>query len=354
MPLIILQMSYQEVNILSARDSKEILDATIIEGECYKGDLTTHMLAVEGLSPEYKFTIDRVNVYLSLPYFIEQGRLGVVGFVEKDGNIFARSFYRSNSQGVWRYLPYYGLDGGEISNYGKGFSEDSITLPLQAQNILAQISYGRMAHPYNPDLISVGTIYAASSYESDLIERYWTGHPDFKKWDAQRWIEARKSPYQLEVSYEPVKLKGNFYTNDVRGYQKHVPEEVVFNNPDQSPDFSKLLMEFNQNSSLYGRIFTEVFPSRDKQFLFGFCRDRLNRVWVGQIDTNSEIGSTGLRKLWVDGGELTTPAYEYGESGDEDPTGGYGNKALMNGRYEDMFENYLSRIPVIKEYLASR
>jgi hypothetical protein len=57
----------------------------------------------------------------------------------------------------------------------------------------------------------------------------------------------------------------------------------------------------------------------------------------------------GVRKKWVKGENLTTPAYEYFTQ-----DGGYGNTSKTNGRYVDMFKNYLSKVPVIQEYCKSR
>jgi hypothetical protein len=38
----------------------------------------------------------------------------------------------------------------------------------------------------------------------------------------------------------------------------------------------------------------------------------------------------------------------------DDRTGGYGNEAARVGPYVDMHKNYLSKIPVIKEYMSIR
>jgi hypothetical protein len=83
-----------------------------------------------------------------------------------------------------------------------------------------------------------------------------------------------------------------------------------------------------------------------------FCRDATGRVWIGSIEDNSEIQSTGLKKSWIEGGDLTTPAFEY-KYKETDQTGGYGNDKIRNGPYIDMYENYLKKIPVIQEYLKA-
>ncbi len=80
-----------------------------------------------------------------------------------------------------------------------------------------------------------------------------------------------------------------------------------------------------------------------------FCSDNLGRAWIGGIEVNAPVGTTGLREQWVNGGDLTTPAYEYDIHADE-----YGNSNLTSGHYVDMFENYLQHIPIIKQYIAER
>lgn len=80
-----------------------------------------------------------------------------------------------------------------------------------------------------------------------------------------------------------------------------------------------------------------------------FCRDNYGRAWVGGIEDDSEVQSTGLRKSWIEGGDLATPAFEYPEQ-----AGGYENTDLAVHPYVDMFENYLKKIPVIRQYLESK
>ncbi len=84
-----------------------------------------------------------------------------------------------------------------------------------------------------------------------------------------------------------------------------------------------------------------------------FCRDKNNRAWIGGIENNSPIRTIGLRERWISGGDLTTPAYEYSQMiKDEDVL--YANQNMRKGKYVDMFEQYLSKAPIIQDYLASQ
>lgn len=79
-----------------------------------------------------------------------------------------------------------------------------------------------------------------------------------------------------------------------------------------------------------------------------FCKDSRNRAWIGGIEKIAETISTGLNEQWVAGGDLTTPAFEYPSQASR-----YGNSRLMNLGYVDMFNNYMSKIPVIQECLTT-
>ena len=311
-----------QIEVLSDKEAEEILSKAKITGDPYKGEtLTKDILKEEGLMPRYKISLGDVSIWFSSnPYELRGGRIAVVGYVEKDGEIFARSYYLSNSQGIWRYLPYYKTDeNGNISWYGKGYSEESITLPIMAQKALSEIikKSPLLRLKRDPNLIFAGL---SKNFESIIM--------------------GNKSDYLEEIDEQSIRLKGKFYDRE-----KIVPTEQIFLSEEETPDFSKLLTTWEQETSLYGKITIEVFPSKDGKLLFMFCRDELDRVWIGGIDNNSEITSTGLRKSWVDGGFLTMPAFEY-----QSQSYGYGNSSLMKGNYIDMYTNYISKIPVIREY----
>jgi hypothetical protein len=214
-------------------------------------------------------------------------------------------------------------EDGEINWYGKGHSEESITLPVVMQKALSEIT--REGMPVlklkeNPNFIFAGT-----------AQKFGKGGGE----------------YYREIESIPRRLKGGFYAE--RG--KTPPEQIRLS-PEQSPDFSKLLTSWEQKTSLYGQVTVEVFPSSDGLLKFMICKDAAGRVWVGGVEDNSEIQSTGLKKSWIEGGDLTTPAFEY-KKGRTDQTGGYGNEKMRNGSYVDMYENYLKKFQIIQDYLKA-
>lgn len=311
-----------QLQTLTSKEAAVILSKTEIHATKFLGkDLTVEILKKEGLAPRYKVAIENgPTCFLSVAYESDNGRVGVVAYVEKDGAIVARSYYRSNSQGIWRYLPSYQTRGTKINWYNKGYGEASITVPVVLQKTLAEISAREAPlRVTDSNFILAGT--------------------------ARNMAEAELETYRGEVNMMPQLLKGSSYK------QEKVNPVNLELNLKQYPDFSKLVTSWNEQSSLYGPIVVEVFSSKDGQLTFMFCRDKSNRAWIGGIENTSEVGSTGVRRGWIDGGDITTPAYEYA-SMIENPE--YANFEMTKKSYVDMFKNYLSKISIIKNYLLSR
>ncbi len=317
-----------QIETLTDTEAERVLEKVEIHGDDYQGKyLTSAILKDEKLFPKYKISLgDSVVWFSSSGYDLENGRVAVVAYVEKEGKVMARSYYRSSSQGVWRYLPDYQMSesGKTIQLYGKGYDEQSITLPIILQKALSEITIENKAIltlKRDPLFIFAGT--------------------------AQK-IDKETGDYYREVEVYPKKLEGDFYPEE----GKTLPEQIVLTE-ENSPDFQKLLTSWQQKTGLYGTILVEVFPSKDGKLKFMFCKDTRGRVWVGGIEDDSETQSTGLKKTWIEGGDLVTPAYEY-KSRDGDQTYGYGDDEDRNGSYVDMFNNYLKKIPVIQEYFNVR
>lgn len=309
------------------KSALEILENVEINGDEYQGKrLTVEQLREADLAPRYKIRIGDTVVWLSsAAYGLPEGRAAVVAYVEAKGKLIARSYYRSNSHGLWRYLPDYIATNGKIKWYGKGWSQDAVNLPIGIQRALAEITKEGMPvlDVEDPHAVLVGTA---------------------------RRIPGTKATFYGEIVRHPRLLEGNFYPEQKRGkVTKIAPEQLEFTNPESAPDFTKRLVQWEQETDLYGKVEIEVFSSKDGKLKFMFCRDEMGRAWIGAIEDDSELGSTGLKRSWVDAGDLITPAYEY-----DNETGGYGNPQRRNGQYVDMFEKYVSKIPIIQEYLKLR
>ena len=295
-----------------------------VHGEVFNGQrLTKEKLERNGLGPRYRLAIDGAEAfYVSVPYDIGEDREAVVLYVPDGDELVARSYYLSNSTGLWRYLPGYSVNGyGGIRHYDKGHSEESITAPAVFQRALAELS-GKVepVQVSNPDLMFAGTARQRNNME--------------------------EGTYVNEVNEKPIRLPGNFYAES--SYEKNRPEDVRFTSPDWAPSFEQVSMSWQQQSKHYGQITIEVFPSKNGECTYMFCRDANGRAWIGSVEATGEIGSTGLKQKWILGGDLATPADEYAEQ-----DGGYGNFRMQNGNYVDMYKNYLSKIQIIQEYQVS-
>lgn len=297
--------------------------------------LTVEVLDRAGLAPKYEVQSENATILYSTPYFLDNGgkRLAVVGYVKEDNKYIARTYYLSNSQGVWRYLPRYLSDGESgIRWFDKGYSEESITIPIPFQLALNNIV--NETHPLqlpkeNPYLYFAGTARQIETRDKDIT-------------------------YHFDVNSVPMDLDFEHYPRFENGrLQKLPPEEITFDRqPSAKPDFSRPILTWKQITEQYGAIDVEVYPSADGTLQYMFCRDRKDRAWIAGIENaTSEITSVGLRRNWVNGGDLTTPAYEYETQVGKSE---YANYADGKGHYVDMFQNYISKIPVIQEYLETK
>lgn len=317
---------FKDIEELSEQEIDQLYKNIEIHGDPFNGkELTRELLKEKGLLPKYRIETEKGNSmwFSSSGYNLRKGRIAIVAYVEKEGKLIARSYYRSNSQGLWRYLPSALVIDGKINWYSKGHSEESINLPAYIQKALAKITEEEKSilNIKNPELVFAGT---ARGFANSVVG----------------------GTYIREIESMPVSLGEFSITKD----EKTPPEKIILKN-DQMPDWnpSEVLYKWKQNSDIYGEIEMEAVPSMDRKLTYVFCKDKLNRVWIGSIENDSEIQSTGLRREWVQPGDLATPAFEYAEQ-----AGAYGNLKVKSGQYVDMFEKYLSKIPIIRDYCGVR
>jgi hypothetical protein len=326
-----LQEQIQTLSItgITESEAKEILNAAEIQGSPYKGRiLTLPDLERNRLQPRYKVTFNGFETaYFSSPYQITQGRIAVVAYMKKDGKYIPGSFYQSNSHGIWRRLESYIMMEGRIVSYGAGEKRGITNLPLVFQRALAEISNSSNPIIKHNDEESEFIFAGVSHSTLSLLSRNSTStEPEIK-------------------AKPPERLDGHFYSEHDRLIP---PEEVDFHDLRQAPNFSKPVTQWEAVNKTYGKITYKAFLSVDDRFIYTFCKDQAGRVWVGAIENQSPITAEGPREIWVDGGCLATPAYEY--LGRE---GNYGNLELRVGNYIDMYKNYLSKVRIIFLYEES-
>lgn len=294
--------------------------------------LTVEDLRNAGLEPVYELKIGETEIQLSKPFKLDSTRLGVTAYVKSGNKYVARSYYRSNSAGVWRNLPGYLTDGkGKLIYYDKAIDQRALTLPSEIQQSLAQLS----EQPGNIlELPDAPFLFAGTSRDLKTLGS-----------DEERTV-------YFEVNKGPVQIAGLENASE----KKIDPEKIEITDPKKKPNFGKLVSSWKQASSVYtkageteGIIEIELYESEDGSLRYMFCNDELGRAWLSGIETTGPVGSTGLRKEWIEGGDINTPAFEYAQE-----SGGFGNPNLRKDGYVDMFKNYVSKIPLIQEYLLHR
>jgi hypothetical protein len=305
---------------VESKESEKIIQKINILGKAYNGEsLTINLLKKEGFTPKFKVVVGETTYWLpDSTYDSGSGRLAITAYVEQNGQLTACSFYRSLSQSAWRYLPDYRVNSsGVVDHYGKGYDQSSITLPIALQKALSGLSnkgFKFIKPKSDPTFLFTGTV---------------------------KPLGSRDNPYYKDTDTSPLIISNKISRN--------IPPESsdVVDNKRQAPDFSNLIDSWVGENTMYGKVTYEVFSSRDGNLKYLFCRDSRGRAWIAHIEDNSPIQTTGLRKSWVLGGSLLTPAYEY-----IDESLGYGTAGSENGNYIDIYQNYLSKVPIIREYIT--
>ncbi len=319
----------------SEEKQAELLKRAVIDGDSWEKrgveyKLTPEILATLDLGPKYATKVGGREIDLSRVYS-NDGRDAVVGYVSDDDGVKVRTYYQSRSAGVWRYMPDYVRKGeGAAEFYGKGFGEESVTLPAELQRALDKIqeTTPEKGVRTNPDFVFCGTAKKYGSKE-ELARKLYMGEAkgDF-------YEEVRSQPMTMEFGKQ-------------KGGEKIEPERV-FVRAEREPDFRKLVMSYAGENAIAGKMTTEVFRSYDGKLDWLMCADEAGRSWVGGIECESPVTSTGCRSEWVAAGDIATPLYEYGGTQD----GGYGDFGDQRGRYLGMWKDYLSKVPLIKKYAA--
>lgn len=300
-------------------------DAWVQGGKTY--NLMPDLLEKAGLGPRYELEIGGVQIALSRVFLVDTHE-AAIAYINFGDHVKVRGYYRSNSQGMWRYLADYVGGEGMIAWYGVGFNEESLTLPLKLQKQLNMIcKKGAFKIPgANTAFFLGGTARRFNSKE------------EYKQLVADGRMD---SDYYREVNHQPIVDFGVLST------EKHPPESIDVDNGN-APNFHTQLDHYRMETVMYGTVTVRQFASNNDNLRYTVCeigQGENRRAWVAGIEVNAPITSTGLKADWVSTGDICTPLLEY-----QTMTGGYGNPAGRTDGYEDMWE-YIRRMPIIKRYL---
>lgn len=311
----------------------EFLDRAKVEGDLWIQQGLAYQLKPEyleqvGLGPMFSMEMGHVKMAFSKSFMVDTHE-AIVAYVAFDNAVRVCGYYRSNSQGMWRYLPDYINGNGEIVWYGVGFNEESLTLPLKIQKEL-----NRIAKKCKQELkgVNPGFFLGGTAKRFDTKEEY------------QRLVQSRQMPgaYYKEVSMVP---KLDF---GVLSPRKHPPQSVAVQG-EAGPDFRQQLTSYEMETRMYGKVTVRQFPSHDDVLRYSVCEvgsGENKRAWIGSIEVNAPITSTGLKREWVSTGDICTPLLEY-----QTMAGGFGTDVGRTDGYLSMWENYLRYAPIIKDYL---
>lgn len=321
----------------------EFLDIAEVFGDEWEQDgkkykLTKEALAKVGLEPRFLLKVNGIQIALSRVFMVDVHE-AAVAYVKFDDGVKIRGYYRSNSQGMWRYLADYVGGNGEISWYGVGFNEESLNLPLKIQKMLNQIA---MRGIYEIPDINTGFFLGGTA------KRY-ASKEEYKKLIADEKMEG---DYYKEVSRTPKLDFGTLST------LKHPPESIDVEGG-AAPDFRKQLDHYQMKTKMYGEVAVRQFPSLNDELRWIMLErgeGEAKKAWVAGIEVNATITSTGLKSEWVSTGDICTPLYEY-----QTMTGGYGEpiqddgsfatEEAMHMGYESMWEKYLKLMPIVRKFL---
>lgn len=331
-----------KIEPVTAERAGEMLGRAVIDGDPWRGGnlerhLSTHNLAVAKLGPVYEVSFGTDKVYLSNIFQLTNGVVGVMAYVPDRDSYRVRSFYRESNQALWRYLPDYVRRGdGGIDRFCFGQAQESVTLPLELQEALVKIEreHGVMSlvansAAYEPEFFLTGTAHA---YET--LQEYQT-----------LWSYGRmKGDYYTQVSRDAI--NHDFGLNGLN--QKKAPYTLSIDY-NRAPDFDQQVVEFELDTVDAGRVTAEGFLSHDGQYSWLFCRDARGRAWVDYVEVISPLTSTGLRRDWAVMGDFATKLYEHSAQ-----AGIYGDRNDTRGAKQCMWNNYLSNVPLIREYVGRK
>jgi hypothetical protein len=313
-----------KVEPLSDEESADILSVTEIHSD-REDESDSNFFKEQGLEPKNILSGTGIKPFaFSRPFMIEDDRIAFIGYGEEsNGTFVARSFYLSNSHAMFKYLPSYFKDGlDKIKWFDKGFDEQSISLSYELQRALFHLSSTEeLVKPKTKDPMKVFV-----STARDLVN-YYSGRSTYRK----------NVSKEADVLFE----KEDDFLEDGR-----ISPEKISIPEDRRPDFDNVLGTWLGDNNLYGSIKFTSFLSVDKLLIYTFASDSHGRGWVANVEKVEPTNSMGIHSSRINSPSLLTPAYEY-----RSQAGDYGNSSMKKENYIDMYKNYLSKVPIVKEFL---
>ena len=311
---------------IDRKERKKILKNISIEGDdnFFKGGLNRRIIERSGLAPEYEMNLEGTDIKLSKIFDLKNGRVAAFGYIEdEDQHYKVMPYYRSNSHGTWRLLPDYDVKTGHFGKGWNGISEDSLNLPIELQYALNGLSED-------------GPVLGRSEGRSNA---FFSATKDGEGMHGEL-------PYYQEVSQSP------FYSYGALWEPR--PAKSLSITGKEAPNFDDKYISYTANLPLYGKTQVDCYYSHDKERKYVFYKDKDGRAAIANIETNAPITSTGLRSEWIELGRFGTPIYEYGYQGEVAKV--IDSSSVRHPKYKryyETFSSYLSKAPIIQDYLAA-
>ena len=325
--------------IITKKEQEDILsNINVPEGSPASENLESYIEKLHSeLPPKTKVVVEGKEMFLSDLAQSHKGTKNKKDFFVsyiKDNNTFdSRIFFLSRSNGVWRSLIGCTLNSdGEVDWNHKGYSEDSILLPLALQEKLTKNFREQSEKPV--------------SIDQDLM---------YMPIQVVKDLELPSGKRRMPTEYEKLVKENGIRINQNQTEKGVIPNpeslEIV---KEKQPNFSNRITTWNYTNKRYGEVICDVFISNDKSLRYLFARTNNGKAWIAGIESvGSPVNNLGLREEWVNSGKFTTPPYDYhskGGSAKFQDEGYFDMDDRLGENYADLYKKYISKIPVIKEY----
>jgi hypothetical protein len=264
--------------------------------------------------PLWRIRLDQTVVYFSQPFATEDGHRFVLAFVQQNGRIDARIFYRSNSQFSWRVC-----DATANGHIGKGFHEFDKELPIALTVAL---------HAMGPELLSLHSPNLRPSTSAEVARMFLRGLTESASaaapgkvaitHDGRYWSHDYAAYVASEpLSWSPVGAN----LPSASGLMQADPDATGLPPPSDLPDVRHPLYQFSYNNGTYApfaagqaKVTGRVFMSFNRRLQYLFFSDAAGRVFLSSVELKSApLTPYGVRATYLDVQGMNAPMMEYSQ-----------------------------------------
>lgn len=267
------------------------------------GDFPLHHLQVLNdydLAPRfneeaYRLKVRGATYVFGRPFSIDEGRIAIHFAIKpyNEGSFSLRTIYRSNSHALFKVLPAINLNP-RLPRFDKGVAEESLTLPWEVNQRIAQLLGQDGANVVRSISSSQANAALAGGVPVSMITTI----------DSNNWFN---------------KVDGKPYTiTDEMIQRLNDPIDLRLENgmevPDDSaPDFSRMIGSYQVHTSLSGSVLVRVYSSRNQQFEYEVMEElSTGRVWIAKIGARvGTVTSHGVLDNWVQTNRMDAPLWDY-------------------------------------------